>query len=255
MLKIGDLIKSVSKEFISEVTVSENSEIDFDCRNACYIIKNGELLSYGENKFTQLLKTNDPIGVAETILGRSNKLKYRRYQKVVLYRLDGDTVREQINSAGPLVKSIIKYSLRRIFQSSDDDKAPLLFEQKFLSQNEKDTKLRKFEEGTWIFRSGFSNNRMYFLEKGSVQLYTKNNRELATLQMGTCFGESTLIRGKKHNNSAFALEDCLIRTIDEEIIERNLICEAPLVQLILYLVLRRVEFMNSLRMTDDFSKS
>lgn len=254
MLNLPELIKSVSKEYISELTLSEDSEIDFDCRNACYIIKNGELLSYGANKFTQLLKSNDPVGVAETILGRSNELKYRRYKKVDLYCLAGDPVRRQINDAGPLAKSIIKYSLKRIFRVSDDDKVPLLFEEKFLSENEKDTKLRKFEEGTWIFRSGFSNNRMYFLEKGSVQLFTKNNRELATLLMGTCFGEGTLIRGKKHNNSALALEDCLLRTIDEEIIEENLKSETPLVQLILYMVLRRAEFMNSLRMADDFSK-
>ena len=44
------------------------------------------------------------------------------------------------------------------------------------------------------------------------------------------------------------------RTIDEEIIEKNLKSEKPLVQLILYMVLRRAEFMNSLRMADDFSK-
>ena len=254
MLNISELIKSVSKEYISELTLLEDSQVEFNCRNACYIIKKGELLSYGANKFTQLLKSNDPVGVAETILGRSNELKYRRYKKVDLYCLAGGAVRSQINSAGPLTKSIIKYSLRRIFQGSDDDKAPLLFEDKFLSKNEKDTKLRKFEEGTWIFRSGFSNNRMYFLEKGNVQLFTKNNRELVKLKMGSCFGESTLIRGKTHNNSALALENCLIRTIDEEIIEKNLRSEKPLVQLILYMVLRRAEFMNSLRMADDFSK-
>ena len=254
MLKLSQLIKSVPRAYISELTLFEDSEIDFDCRNACYIIKKGELLSYGENKFTQLLKANDPIGVAETILGRPNELKYRRHKKVELYCLAGDPVRSQINNAGPLAKSIIKYSLRRIFQASDDDKAPLLFEEKFLLENEKETKLRKFEEGTWIFRSGFSNNRMYFLEKGSVQLFTKNNRELATLTLGACFGESTLIRGKKHNNSALALEDCLIRTIDEDLIEKNIRNEDSLVQLILFLILRRAEFMNSLRMADDFSK-
>ena len=114
MLKISELIKNVPKEYISELTVSEDCEIDLDCRNACYIIKSGELLSYGANKFTQLLKTNDPIGVAETILGRSNELKYRRYKKVDLYSLAGDPVRSQINSAGPLAKSIIKYSLSLI---------------------------------------------------------------------------------------------------------------------------------------------
>ena len=91
----------------------------------------------GQNKFTQLLKPNDPIGVAETILGKSNDLKYRRYKKVELYRLAGNPVRRKVNSAGPLTKSILKYSLRRIFQVSDDDKAPLLFEEKFLLKNEK----------------------------------------------------------------------------------------------------------------------
>ena len=74
MLKISQLIKSLPKAYISELTLSEDSKIDFDCRNACYIIKKGELLSYGKNKFTQLLKANDPIGVAETILGRPNEM-------------------------------------------------------------------------------------------------------------------------------------------------------------------------------------
>ena len=73
----------------------------------------------------QLLKANDPIGVAGTILGRQNELKYRRHKKVELYCLT-DPVANQINNAGPLAKSIIKYSLRRIFQASDDDKAPPL---------------------------------------------------------------------------------------------------------------------------------
>ena len=116
MLSFSQLIKSVPKAYISELTLSEDGEIDFDCRNACYIIKKGELLSYGKNKFTQLLNASDPIGVAETILGRPNELKYRRHKKVELYCLAGDPVRRQINNAGPLAKSIIKYSLRRIFK-------------------------------------------------------------------------------------------------------------------------------------------
>ena len=78
----------------------------------------------------------------------------------------------------------------------------------------------------------------YFLEKESVELFIKNNRELATLKTGTCFGESTLIRGKKHNNSAFTLENCLVRTVNEEIIEKNLRSDEPLFQLVVYLVLR-----------------
>ena len=54
MLKISELIKNVPKEYINELTVSMDCEIDFDCRNACYIIKSGELLSYGANKFTTI---------------------------------------------------------------------------------------------------------------------------------------------------------------------------------------------------------
>ena len=97
-----------------------------------------------------------------------------------------------------------------------------MFEEEFLYPKEKILRLRKFEEGTWVFRSGFSNNKMYFLEKGKVQLYTRNNRELALLKMGTCFGESTLIRGKKHNNSALAIENCLIRMIDDHILKTEI---------------------------------
>ena len=74
------------------------------------------------------------------------------------------------------------------------------------------------------------------------------------MTIGACFGESTLIRGKKHNNSALAIENCVIRIIDDYIIEKEIEKESYLVQLVLFLVLRRLEFMNSLRMTDNFSR-
>ena len=83
MLKISELIKNVPKEYISELTVSEDCEIDFDCRNACYIIKSGELLSYGANKFTQLLKTNDPIGVAKQSWDEKMNLSIGAIKKLI----------------------------------------------------------------------------------------------------------------------------------------------------------------------------
>ena len=255
MLSLNKLIKLVPKNLIEKVTLLPEEEFDFNLKDYCFLIREGEILSYAENKFTQLLKKNDPVGLAEAILGRQNELSYRRVGAVKLFKIDSKAIRTEINGSGPLVKSIIKYSLKRIFFSQNETvKTPLMFEEGFLYPNEKDLRVRKFEEGTWIFRSGFSNNRMYFLEKGKVQLLTKNNRELALLTMGACFGESTLIRGKKHNNSALALENCVIRIIDDYIIEKEIEKESYLVQLVLFLVLRRLEFMNSLRMTDNFSR-
>ena len=255
MLSLNKLLKLIPKHLIEKIDVLPTEEIDLNQRNYCHLIREGEILSFAENKFTQLLKKNDPVGLAETIVGKSNMLNYRRYGEIKLYRLDGKAIRKEINQSGALVKSIVKYSLKRIFDSQEETvKAPLMFEEEFLYPNEKELKRRKFEEGTWVFRSGFSNDKMYFLEKGRVQLLTRNNRELAILGMGACFGESTLIRGKKHNNSALAMENCLITVIDDNILEREIEKETPLVQLTLFLVLRRLEFMNSLRMADNFSR-
>ena len=60
MLNITKLLEKIPKEFIHELTLSEDCEIDLDCREAYYDIKKGNWLRYGENKFTQLSKPNDP---------------------------------------------------------------------------------------------------------------------------------------------------------------------------------------------------
>jgi len=255
MLSLSKILRLIPKDLIEEVDVLPSDDIDLNQRDYCHLIKKGEVLSYGENNFTQLLEKDDPIGLAETILAKPNMLRYRTVDKVKLLRLDGTAIRKEINQSGPLVKSIVQYTLKRIFGRQEDTHiTPLIFEEEFLRPNEECLPIRKFEAGTWIFRSGFSPNRMYFVERGRVQLFTQNKKELAFLQIGACFGESTLIRGKKHNNSALALEDSLVRIIEDHILEKEVKKEAPIVQLVLFLVLRRLEFTNSLRMKDHFSR-
>ena len=109
MLSLNKLLKLIPKHFIEKIDVLPTEEIDLNQRNYCHLIREGEILSFAENKFTQLLKKNDPVGLAETIVGKSNMLNYRRYGEIKLYRLDGKAIRKEINQSGALVKSIVKH--------------------------------------------------------------------------------------------------------------------------------------------------
>ena len=120
MLSLNKLIKLVPKNLIEKVALLPAEEFDFNLKDYCFLIREGEILSYAENKFTQLLKKNDPVGLAEAILGKQNQLSYRRVGEVKLYKIDSKAIRTEINGSGPLVKSIIKYSLKRIFFSQNE---------------------------------------------------------------------------------------------------------------------------------------
>ena len=92
MLSLNKLIKLVPKNLIEKVALLPEEEFDFNLKDYCFLIREGEILSYAKNKFTQLLKKNDPIGLAEAILGKQNELSYRRVGAVKLYKIDSKAI-------------------------------------------------------------------------------------------------------------------------------------------------------------------
>ena len=98
MLSLNKLIKLVPKNLIEKVTLLPEEEFEFNLKDYCFLIREGEILSYAKNKFTQLLKKNDPVGLAEAIIGKKNELSYRRVGAVKLYKIDSKAIRTERNS-------------------------------------------------------------------------------------------------------------------------------------------------------------
>ena len=60
---------------------------------------------------------------------------------------------------------------------------------------------------------------------------------------------------KKREISAVVTQDTILRIIDKNILFDEISKETPYVKLSLLLILRRLEFMNTLRMADDFENN
>ena len=114
MLSVSKLLKLVDDQS-KHIKVALDEDFDFHEKDDAYLIIDGEILSYGDRNLTQVLSKHDPIGFAEAILARKKVLKYRRITDLELLAIPGFKLREDVNSSHVVVKSIIKYSLCRIF--------------------------------------------------------------------------------------------------------------------------------------------
>ena len=247
MLYLPKIISEINKNYYEDVTIDkDNSHFNLNDNDRCFLIKKWEVLSYGENNFTQLLNFNDPINFAECIISKTNYLRYKIIQDLELISFCGKSIKNKVNSSGALAKTIIKYSINRIF-NKENSKSTYYFEDEFLYKNIKSLKIITFQRDKYIFRSGLNSDRMYFIEDGVVKLIDKFGNPFAPLKKGECFGESSLLRGSKRNNSAISIKETKLTVIDSKIIENELKKENYLVQLVIYAVLRKLELINSMR--------
>ncbi len=247
MLHLPKILSEINKTYYQNITIDkDNTHFNLNDNERCFLIKKGEILTYGENNFTQLLKLNDPINFAECILNKNKYLRYKIIQDTDLISFCGKSIKHKVNSSGALAKTIIKYSINRIF-NKENSKSTYYFEDEFLNKNIEDLKIINFQRDKYIFRSGLNSDRMYFIEDGVVKLIDKFGNQIATLKKGDCFGESSLLRGNKRNNSAISVKETKLTVIDAKMIEKELKKENYLVQLVIYAVLRKLELMNSMR--------
>ena len=246
MLEIDTILKILTKEDYSKIEVKFEEKYDFNLKNSCFVLKRGEVLAYGENKFTHLLRVDDPIRISENIYSRENILFYRRNSDVSLIKFNGKKMREEVNDCSALVKSIIKYSLNRICNLGTS-KAPYYFEDEFLFKFDNEIKRLKIDSGETLFNHGDTPSRMYFVESGLIKLSQASGNHIANIGKGECFGESALIQGEKRKLTAEVMENAKIRTISTELIEAEIQTQTGLVQVAVFGVLRRLDFMNILR--------
>ena len=234
------------------IKLSPNDHYNFEKSDNAYLIKKGSVLSFGENNFTQLMGELDPVGFSEVILAREKSLKYKLLSDIELLSFSGIRIRQEVNNCDVVMKSIIKYSLARIFGNSKS-KGYYLLEGEFITKYQNFFRKFQYVKGDQIFVCDQKPRGMYFIEKGIVSLFTKNNKFITKLGEGETFGESALISGKLRNNTAIAERDTLLVEINTEILDKRISKETPLVKLTLLSVLRRLELMNKLRMPSDFN--
>ena len=91
---------------------------------------------------------------------------------------------------------------------------------------------------------------MYFIERGKIQLFNRNNKEIKMLSKGESFGESALIMAQSREISAISEGETILQAIDAETLSPEIDKGSPLVQLALFSVLKRLELMNKLRAAD-----
>ena len=154
-----------------EILVKKEHDFDFNNKRKAYILKSGEIISYGERDYTQLLKKNDPIGFAESILSKPKILKYKRLTDIILLEFDAKEIRDAVQESNIVVKALIKYSLARIFSASRViHKSHYLFEDEFVYKNWKLLDTKTYNEEAIIFAHGNSATNMFFIEKGKVKV-------------------------------------------------------------------------------------
>ena len=245
MLDAKKILKEI-KEFNS-IKIRDTDNYDFKNSDNAYLINKGSVLIYGDNNSTLTFGELDPIGFAEVILARTKHLKYKITSDLDILSFSGFKIRKEVNNCQVVVKSIIKYSLGRIFGNSKS-KGHYLLEDEFISKNHDLFNRMHHVKGDQIFVNDQEPRGMYFVEKGSVSLFDKKGKFLASLGKSETFGESALISGKLRNNTAIADTDTQLIEISSEILDAQIAIESPLVKLSLLSILRRLELMNKLRM-------
>ena len=254
MLSTKKLIENLNFQ-PREIRVKKENDFDFNNKRKAYLLISGEIISYGERDYTQLLKKNDPIGFAESILSKKKILKYKRLTDTVLLEFDAKEIRDAVNDSNIVVKAIIKYSLARIFSASKAvRKSHYLFEDEFVYKNWKFLDTKTYNEEAIIFSHGNSANNMFFIEKGKVKLLSQENKLVKILNSGESFGEIALLRGRKRNNSAISLGHTILKVIKGSMISKLINEEDSLVQLALISLAKKLEIINGIRSIDHHNK-
>ena len=238
-----------------EILVKKDHDFDFNNKRKAYILKSGEIISYGERDYTQLLKKNDPIGFAESILTKPKILKYKRLTDIILLEFDAKKIRDAVHESNIVVKALIKYSLARIFSASKAArKSHYLFEDEFVYKNWKFLDTKTYNEEAIIFAHGNTATNMFFIEKGKVKLFSEENKLIKVLNSGESFGEIALLRGRKRNNSAISVGHTILKVIKGSMISKLINEENSLVQLALISLAKKLEIINGIRSIDHHNK-
>ena len=124
------------------ITLAASDYFDFNAKDRAIVIEQGELLVVGQKDpktgraGRQIFKDEDPIGVAESIASRVSDYDFNINTDMRLRVFDGAILRSHVNAAGVFARTIVRYSLKRIFDDAKKDaKASIIFEDEFIYKN------------------------------------------------------------------------------------------------------------------------
>ncbi|HPI40336.1 MAG TPA: cyclic nucleotide-binding domain-containing protein [Pseudobdellovibrionaceae bacterium] len=118
-------------------------------------------------------------------------------------------------------------------------------------------KKEDYKAGDFIFFEGDLETHFYIIEKGQVQIFTKNQFgkriDILTVEEGESFGEFALLDNKPRSASAQALTDVSLIRVSEEGYE-SLLSDLPIwTTSMMRSFIRRLKSMNEiLKETDQF---
>ena len=237
-----------------EVNLKANEYYDFNVKDRVVVIEQGEVLvitppnpETGRSK-RHVFTSRDPYGVAEAITSvvPEYDCTVRAPTKLRIY--DGAQIRKFANQANVFARTIIRYSLKRIFADNErDQKATIKFEDDFIYANREDLRNMEMPAEMVIFKAGAEADKMYFIEKGEVAINTAQNKLIALLGSGDCFGEAVLLGESKRTAAAVVHSQVDLWAIEGDFARRELNLEHPLTQYVTLLLLRQVVLLNHLR--------
>ena len=237
-----------------EVDLAPNEYYDFNVKDRVVVIEQGDVLvitppnpETGRSK-RHVFTNRDPYGVAEAISSVVPEYDCTVQSPTKLRIYNGAQIRQFANEADVFARTIIRYSLKRIFADNErDQKATIKFEDDFIYANRDDLRNMEMPAEIVIFKAGAEADKMYFIEKGEVAINTEQNKLIALLGSGDCFGESVLLGEGKRTAAAVVEKEADLWAIDGEFARRELNLEHPMTQFVTLLLLRQVVLLNHLR--------
>jgi CRP-like cAMP-binding protein len=255
MLDFNILLNQL-KEQSTVLEIPLGEDFDFTNKDHAYVIESGSVLVIGEKNTdtgvspTHTLEVYDPIGFAEAISARPNKLRFRQVTDLKLRKFDSDELRKLVDASNIFSKTVIKYSIGRIFGQIRGS-SNLAFEEGFIDKNYELLRRRVMAQDDEIFRIGTIAKEMFFINNGSVRVVSPEMKVIADLGVGECFGESALFDSRPRSYTVIANRNTDLLVIDREQVEIEVSKEPPIVRLTVLLLIKRLEVMNNLRMLDS----
>ena len=237
-----------------EVNLAPKEYYEFNVKDRVIVVEQGDVLiitppnpETGRSR-RHILTNRDPYGVAEAISSVVPQFDCTVQSPTKLRIYDGAQIRQFANQAGVFARTIIRYSLKRIFADNErDQKATIKFEDDFIYANRDDLRNMEIPAEIVIFKAAAEADKMYFIEKGEVAINTAQNKLIAMLGSGDCFGESVLLGEGKRTAAAVARSEVDLWAIEGEFARRELNLEHPMTQFVTLLLLRQVVMLNQLR--------
>jgi len=256
MLKLESLLEGLAADGLIASPCRLESTDSWGEDDRAFIIVHGRALLRDTSVFsadihsTQTFDDGDPIGFAETISKRPWRSTFTFTDPLEVIPVEGPAIRQAVNRGGFLAREIIRNGIQRIFRTEKKPNAN--FEEEFIRAFKDHFSKRSYPKGELVYAHGQDADRLYFIQKGAVTLYTDNNAEIAQLGETDFFGERSLIKGVPRASYACAEEDCSLLVLEADQVRAEITDESLLVQLSLLAVLKRMHLMNQLRFSHIF---